>query len=111
MIYIQCIGIKNVDINNLFNIFHQNIRGLKDKINEFIFSVLSELLHIFCLAEHNLKDYEIDITPITKYKVDVKYCRKILKNGGIGIYYQDSLEITKSNYKITVRNRVLKYVL
>jgi hypothetical protein len=83
---------KNVNINNLFKIFHQNIRGLKGKINEFMFSVFSELPHINCLTEHHLKDYEIDITPITKYKLGAKYCRKILKNGGVCIYIQEYLK-------------------
>ena len=83
---------KNVNINNLFKIFHQNIRGLKGKINEFMFSVFSELPRINCLTEHHLKDYEIDITPITKYKLGAKYCRKILKNGGVCIYIQEYLK-------------------
>ena len=70
---------KNVDINNLFKIYHQNIRGLRGKINEFMYSLLSETPHIICLTEHHLKDYEIDITPITKYKLCAKYCRRNLK--------------------------------
>ena len=59
---------KNVDINNLLKIYHQNIRILRGKINEFMYSLPSETPHIICLTEHHLKDYEIDITPITKYK-------------------------------------------
>jgi len=41
---------KNDDMNNLFKIYHQNIRGLKHKINEFILSFLAE-------APHNLPDW------------------------------------------------------
>ena len=56
---------KNVDIKNLFKIYHQILRGLRGKINEFMYSLLMETPHIICLTEHHLKDYEIDITPIT----------------------------------------------
>ena len=87
---------KNVEFNNLFKVYHQNGRGLKGKINEFMFSLLSELPHINCLTEH-LKDYEIDLTPITKYKLYAKYCRKILKNGSVRIYIQESLKFTNIN--------------
>ena len=60
-----------------------------------MFSVLAELPHIICLREHHLKYYEIDITPITKYKLGAKYCRKILKN--VSIYIQESLKFTNIN--------------
>jgi hypothetical protein len=102
---------KNADINNLFRIFHKNIRGLNGKINEFMFSVLSELPHI-CLSEHYLKDYEIAVLPIYKYKLGAKYCRKILKYGGSSIYVQESLIFTEINLlNFTARDRILQYVL
>jgi len=71
---------KNDDMNNLFKIYHQNIRGLKHKINEFILSFLAEAPHLICLTERHLKNYEIDATPISKYKLGAKYCGKELKN-------------------------------
>ena len=88
---------KNVDINNLFKVYHQNIRGLRGKIKEFMYSLLSETPHFICMTEHPLKDYETDITPITKYKLCAKYCRNILKNGGVCIYIQESLKFTNFN--------------
>jgi hypothetical protein len=36
--------IKDDDINNQFMIYHQNIRGLKGKINEFLLSLLTAAL-------------------------------------------------------------------
>jgi hypothetical protein len=34
------------------SIFHQNVRGLRDKNNELLGSLLPELPHILCLTEH-----------------------------------------------------------
>jgi hypothetical protein len=67
---------KNDDINNIFNFYHENIRGRKGKINEFILPLLTEAPHLICLTDHHRNDYEIEATPISKYKRGAKYCRK-----------------------------------
>ena len=59
-----------------------------------MYSLLLETPHIICLTEHHLKDYEIDITPITKYKLCAKYCSKNLRNGDISIHIHESLKFT-----------------
>jgi hypothetical protein len=38
--------VKNADTNNRFIIYHQNIRGLKGKINEFMLSLPAEAPHL-----------------------------------------------------------------
>jgi hypothetical protein len=38
--------VKNDDIKNRFIIYHQNIRGLKGKINEFLLSLPAEAPHM-----------------------------------------------------------------
>jgi alkyl hydroperoxide reductase subunit AhpF len=53
---------RNDDINNVFNIYHENITVLKGKINEFILPLHTEAPHLICLTEHHLKNYEIDVT-------------------------------------------------
>ena len=88
---------KNDDINNLFKIYHQSIRRIKGKINEFLLLVLTEAPHLICLTEHHLKDYEIYVTPISNYKLGAKYCRKKLKNGDLCIYFQETLKFTNIN--------------
>ena len=85
---------KNDDISNLFKNYHQNIRGLKGKTNEIMLSLLTEAPHLICLTEHYLKNYEIDDTPISNYKLGAKYCRKKLKNGGACLYIQEALKFT-----------------
>jgi len=89
--------IKNVknDINNRFMICHQNIRGLKGKINEFLLSLSAEVPHLICFTEqHHLKDYELVNIHIPKYKLGANYCRKNLKQGGICIYVCEYLTFT-----------------
>jgi len=42
---------------NLFKIFHQNIRGLKSKVDELSKSLLPEYPNNLCLTEHHLKNF------------------------------------------------------
>jgi hypothetical protein len=88
---------KSGDINNLFNIYHQNIWGLKGKTSKFILPLLTEAPHLICLTEHHLKNYEIYATPISNYKRGAKYCRIKFKNGGVCIYIKEALKFTNIN--------------
>jgi hypothetical protein len=87
----------NDDINNLFKIYHQNIRGLKGKTNELMLPLLTEASHLICLTEYHLKNYKIDATPISNYKLDVKYCGNKLKEGGVCINIQEALKFANIN--------------
>jgi hypothetical protein len=69
--------------------YHQNIRGIKGKITIPLFN---EAPNLICLTEHHLTDHEIDVTHIPKYKLDAKFCRKKLKNGGVCIYIQEGFD-------------------
>ena len=89
--------VKNDDINNRFIIYHQNIRGLKSKINEFMLSLPAAAPHLICFTEHHLKDYELNNTHIPKYKLGANYCRKNLKQGGVCIYVLETLKFTNIN--------------
>jgi len=64
---------------NRFIIYHQNIRGLKGKINKFMLSLPAEAPHLICFNEHHLKDYELNNTHIPKYKLGANCCTKNLK--------------------------------
>jgi hypothetical protein len=60
---------------NLFKIFHQNIRGLKSKVDELSNSLFPDYPHIMCLIKHHMKDYEIDNLPTDHFKLGSKFCR------------------------------------
>jgi exonuclease III len=49
---------------------------------------------LLCLTEHHLKNYEIDATPTSNYKLGAKYCRKKPKTAGVCIYIQEALKFT-----------------
>ena len=58
---------KLTNSKNLFKIFHQNIIGLKSKVDELSNSPPPDYPHIMCLTEYHLKDYEIDSIPIDHF--------------------------------------------
>jgi len=82
---------KDVDVEGRLKVYHQNRRGLRGTVNELLLSLLDKAPHIICLTEHHLKEGEIEITHIPKYKLGAKYCRLNLKNGGVSIYIMDTL--------------------
>jgi exonuclease III len=88
---------KNGNTNNLFKIYHQNIRGLKGKTNDFMLPLLTGAPHLICLTEHHLKNYKTDATHISNYKLGAKYCRNKLKSGCVCIYIQEALKFTNIN--------------
>jgi exonuclease III len=88
---------KSDDLNVSFKIFHQNIRGMKGKINELMLSLVNDEPSIICISEHHLNVYEMDVTHIPNYKFGAGYCRKKHKNGGVCIFVHE-------DYKFTILN-------
>jgi hypothetical protein len=72
------------NVNNLdqLTIMHQNIRGLRNKINEFIISISDINPHLICFSEHHIKDMELNTPNIPMYKLGATCSRNILKRGG-----------------------------
>ena len=85
---------KLIESRNPFKIFHQNIRGLKSKVDELTIALLSDHPHIMCLTEHHLKNYEINNLPIDHFKLGSKYCRQESKDGGVCIFVHNELEFS-----------------
>jgi hypothetical protein len=70
--------------NNYINshkIHHQNIGGLRNKINELIIPLYYGYPHILCLTEHHLRNKELDMTSIEHYNLGTRFCRHKLKKG------------------------------
>jgi exonuclease III len=88
---------KKDDFRNQFRVFHQNIRGLNDKIEELMISLHNQLPNIICLTKHHMIDYKIDALHIPQYKLGAKYCIRNLKNGGVCIYIQEDLKFSTIN--------------
>jgi hypothetical protein len=66
-------------------IYHQNIRGLKCKINEFILSVTEVKPHLICITEHHVLNLDLNFPYIPKYKLGASYSRSSIKGGGVCI--------------------------
>ncbi|XP_033609318.1 uncharacterized protein LOC117282711 isoform X2 [Cryptotermes secundus] len=86
-------------MNKDFLVFHQNVRGLRDKNNELFGSLLPELPHILCLTEHFLSNQEIICLTIDHYVLGAEFCRKTLKKGGTCIYVDETLNFSNINLK------------
>jgi hypothetical protein len=72
----------NNNTSSSFKIYHQDIRCLKNKINEFTSLLFPEYPHILCLTEHHLRDNKIDMISLEHYKLATKFCRQKLKKWG-----------------------------
>ena len=64
---------------------HQNIRGINNKIEEFLISVSSDAPQIICLTEHHLKKEELGIVNFSHYTLGAFFCRKSASHGGVCI--------------------------
>jgi lysophospholipase L1-like esterase len=86
-------------------IMHQNIRGLRNKINELIISTSEMQPHLICFSEHHIKDMELNTPHIPSYKLGATYSRNILKCGGVCIYIKENLEYSNIIYSHIAKNK------
>jgi hypothetical protein len=93
-----------------FIIYHQNIRGLKCKINEFIISVTEVMPRLICITEHHTHDSDSNSPYIPKYKFGAIYSRSILKGGGVCIYIHEDIIFSKLNMQCYCKEKDLEIV-
>lgn len=91
-----------------FIIYHQNIRGLKCKINEFIISVTEVMPRLICITEHHIHDSDSNSPYIPKYKLGAIYSRSILKGGGVCIYIHEDIIFSKLNMQCYCKEKDLE---
>ena len=68
---------------NKFTILHQNIRGISNKIDEFLNSVSPNAPHIICLTEHHLRTEELSNVNSGHYSLGASFCRQTYNHGGV----------------------------
>jgi len=66
-------------------IFHQNIRGLKDKTDEIMNNIGTNPPHVLCFTEHHLESCQLDSVQLLNYTLVAKFCRTTYRNGGVCI--------------------------
>jgi hypothetical protein len=68
---------ENANLLNSVNIFHQNIRGLRNKSDKFLYS--SEIYginpHILCISKHHMIEQDMIHLTLPGYLLGPKYCR------------------------------------
>ena len=78
--------------NNVFKIYHQNIRILRNKLHELIGHLHPVLPHVICLTEHHLNMLEKTYVNIEGYTIGAQFCRVSYAKGGAIIYVHNSLQ-------------------
>lgn len=75
-------------------VFHQNIRGLRYKLNELLCHLHNNLPHIVCLTEHHLNDVQMISSFMENYSLGAYYSKKQLIKDGTCIFVHNSLKFT-----------------
>jgi hypothetical protein len=73
-------------VNISLKIYHQNICGLRHKLDELLCFLYPDLPHIVCLTEHHLNHLEMNSTATENYKLGVSFCRQSTLKGGACIF-------------------------
>ena len=88
---------KNLDSSNLLHNFHQNIRGLRSKIEELILPFERENInpHKLCVSEHQMEEHELLHLTLSGYTLRSSFSHKHLQRGGFCIFVRKDLNINK----------------
>jgi hypothetical protein len=87
-------GITNKKVNDSksLNIFHQNIRGLRGKVDELLSHLHLATPLVLCFTDH-MNLLELQQLNTDSYKLGANYCRTLNGKGGVCIYSHTSLRI------------------
>jgi hypothetical protein len=58
-------------------VYHQNIRGLKFKIDELLNILCPDFPHVLCLSENRMTYIQMTSITVDYYNLGAVYCRKI----------------------------------
>ena len=89
----------NTDLSNSIHIFHQNIRGLRNKADELLsyFEIDGISPHILCLSEHHMDEQDLLHLALPGYVLGSCFCRQNLEKGGVCIFICKNLRFSKIN--------------
>jgi exonuclease III len=78
-------------------ILHQNIRGISNKIEEFLHSLSPNPPQVTCLTEHHLRIEEIENVNLSQYTFGTKFCRQSYSHGGVCIFVPVNIQFSVIN--------------
>lgn len=83
------------DIKNIFNIMHQNVQCLSNKILQIEVILANYNVDVFLATEHWQTREQISLLTISNYTLYSFYCREITSHGGTAIYLKKGLTDVK----------------
>jgi len=96
--------------NDLFKVYHQNVRSLRNKTQELLSHLHPDLPHVICLSEHHLIMQELCYADLECYTIGAQFCRSIYQRGGVIIYVHSSYNSQILILVTTVLKKVLRCV-
>ena len=96
-------------LNNEYIIYHQNVRSLKNKVDEPLSHLYPDLPHFICLTEHHMNTMEIKFLNLENYNLGAQFCRIAIGKGGEVTYIHNSLKFKTTELDI-VKKKTSKYV-
>jgi len=82
---------------NKFTIFHQNIRGISNKIDKFLNSASPDVPQVICLTEQHLRTEEIRNVNFSQYTLGASFCRQTYSHGGVCIFVPKNFQFHTIN--------------
>ena len=77
---------------NKLTILHQNIRGISNKIDEFLNSVFPNAPQVICLTEHHLRMEEVRNVNFGQYTLGASFCRQTYSRGGVCVFVPKNIQ-------------------
>jgi len=93
---------------NKFTVLHQNIRGITNKIDEFLNSLPSNAPQVICLTEHHMKTEEIANVNLEQYTLGTAFCRQTYKQEGVCIYISKNISFKAINLDQYIKEKDLE---
>jgi exonuclease III len=76
------INSKSSAIHHSIKIYHQNVCGLRYKVDELLNLLYPDFPHFICITEHHLSHNELNAIVVENYKLGASYCRRNALKGG-----------------------------
>jgi hypothetical protein len=101
---------RTVDSSTSLHTFHQNIRGLRSKIDELVNSLEIDNInpHIPCFTEHHMEEQDLLHLTLPGYILGSSLCHKNLQRGGVCIFVRKDLYFNKIDISHNSREKDLE---
>ena len=93
---------------NKFTVLHQNVRGITNKLDEFLISLPPNAPQVICLREHHLQTEEIGNVNFRQYTLGSAFCRQTFNQGGVCIYISKNICFNAINLDQYIKEKDLE---